>query len=73
MEQRMLIAVLIVALASLFVFDTIRLRRMQAQRDLAKKEVAEVKTEFLSRISHEIKTPMNVIVEIGRASCRERV
>ena len=62
MEQRMLIAVLIVALAGLFVFDTIRLRRMQAQRDLAKKEVADVKTEFLSRISHEIKTPMNVIV-----------
>ena len=57
MEQTMLIAVLIAALVGLFLFDTVRLRRMQVQRDAAKEEVAEVKTEFLSRISHEIKTP----------------
>lgn len=52
MEQTMLIAVLIAALVGLFLFDTVRLRRMQVQRDAAKEEVAEVKTEFLSRISH---------------------
>lgn len=46
----MLIAVLIAALVGLFLFDTVRLRRMQVQRDAAKEEVAEVKTEFLSRI-----------------------
>ena len=44
MEQTMLIAVLIAALVGLFLFDTVRLRRMQVQRDAAKEEVAEVKT-----------------------------
>lgn len=51
MEQTMLIAVLIAALVGLFLFDTVRLRRMQVQRDAAKEEVAEVKTEFLSAAS----------------------
>ena len=34
MEQTMLIAVLIAALVGLFLFDTVRLRRMQVQRDV---------------------------------------
>ena len=46
MEQTMLIAVLIAALVGLFLFDTVRLRRMQVQRDAAKEEVAEVTTEI---------------------------
>ena len=37
----MLIAVLIAALVGLFLFDTVRLRRMQVQRDAAKEEGRE--------------------------------
>ena len=51
MEQTMLIAVLIAALVGLFLFDTVRLRRVQVQRDAAKEEVAEVKTEFF--VAHQ--------------------
>lgn len=47
----MLIAVLIAALVGLFLFDTVRLRRMQVQRDAAKEEVAEVKTRVF--VAHQ--------------------
>ena len=36
--------------------------RANRERDEAKQEVADAKTEFLSRVSNEIKTPMNVII-----------
>ena len=51
MEQTMLIAVLIAALVGLFLFDTVRLRRMQVQRDAAKEEVAEVKSRVF--VAHQ--------------------
>lgn len=49
----MLIAVLIAALVGLFLFDTVRLRRMQVQRDAAKEEVAEVKQSFVAHQSRD--------------------
>ena len=36
--------------------------RANRERDAAKQEVSDAKTEFLSRVSNEIKTPMNVII-----------
>lgn len=51
MEQTMLIAVLIAALVGLFLFDTVRLRRMQVQRDAAKEEVARSKNRVF--VAHQ--------------------
>ena len=63
MEQTMLIAVLIAALVGLFLFDTVRLRRMQVQRDAAKEEGAKEKSLSIARSLKQLNTPIDVIVK----------
>ena len=59
----MLIAVLIAALVGLFLFDTVRLRRMQVQRDAAKEEGAKEKSLSIARSLKQLNTPIDVIVK----------
>lgn len=51
-----------VILCAVIVTAAILLRRAEKEKQAALRQVSEAKTEFLSRISNDIKTPMNVIV-----------
>ncbi|WP_324293103.1 ATP-binding response regulator [Lacrimispora defluvii] len=57
-----IIGVLIGALCIVTATAAALVHQAHLERDAAKKEVADAKTEFLSRVSYDIKTPMNVII-----------
>lgn len=62
LESTVLLIIFLVLLCMTVIISVILIRKAQRERDAALQKVSEVKTEFLSRISNEIKTPMNVIV-----------
>lgn len=72
MELMIPIVILAAALCVETLVFAVLLRRTVKERDAAKRKEAEVKTEFLSRISHDIKTPMNVIVGATALGLEER-
>ncbi len=46
----------------LLAVSILAVRRVRQERETAQQKVTETKTEFLARVSNDIKTPMNVIV-----------
>lgn len=66
MENVALIIVFSILLCVMAVICTALVRRERQEKEAALLDVANAKTEFLSRVSYDIKTPMNVI--IGTAS-----
>lgn len=62
LESTVLLIIFLVLLCMTAIISVILIRKAQRERDAALQKVSEAKTEFLSRISNEIKTPMNVIV-----------
>lgn len=54
--------IFVVILCVMAVVSASKIRRAERERNEALQKVADAKTEFLSQISNDIKTPMNVIV-----------
>ncbi len=57
-----LLVMFAVILGVVIITAAILVRRAEKEKQAALRQVSEAKTEFLSRISNDIKTPMNVIV-----------
>lgn len=57
-----LIGILLLLVVSMTVVSVIAVRKAESERTAALQKISETKTEFLGRISNDIKTPMNVIV-----------
>lgn len=62
MGSTIVIGILIAALCVVTAVSAVLVHRAHQERDAAKREVADAKTGFLSRVSYDIKTPMNVII-----------
>lgn len=62
MESAVWVLVMFLILCVVVVTAVILVHRANRERDMAKQGLADAKTEFLSRVSYDIKTPMNVIV-----------
>ena len=61
-ENTVLIGILLLLLVIMAVVSVIAVRKAESERAAALQKISETKTEFLGRISNDIKTPMNVIV-----------
>lgn len=57
-----LLVIFLVLLCGMAVISTILIHRAEKEKEEAVQQVSKAKTDFLSRISNDIKTPMNVIV-----------
>ncbi|MGN0484841.1 MAG: hybrid sensor histidine kinase/response regulator [Lachnospiraceae bacterium] len=62
MENAVWVLMMLLILCVVVVVALIFVHRANGERDTAKQELADAKTEFLSKVSYDIKTPMNVIV-----------
>lgn len=62
MGSTIVIGILIAVLCVVTAVSAVLVHRAHQERDAAKREVADAKTGFLSRVSYDIKTPMNVII-----------
>ena len=67
-----LLIIFAVILCVVIVTAAILVRRAEKEKQAALRQVSEAKTEFLSRISNDIKTPMNVIVGMTALGWRIR-
>lgn len=61
-ENTILIAIILLLLVIMAVVSIIGVKREEKEKEAALQKVSEIKTEFLARVSNDIKTPMNVIV-----------
>lgn len=62
LEKTILLIIFLVLLCIMAAVSAVLIRRAEREKEAALQQVSEAKTEFLSRISNDIKTPMNVIV-----------
>lgn len=62
LENTILFVVFLVLLCGMAFGCAVLVRRAEQEKRRAWQELSETKTEFLSRVSNDIKTPMNVIV-----------
>lgn len=62
MENAVWVIAMFLILCVVIVTAVICVGRANRERDIAKQGLAETKTEFLAKVSYDIKTPMNVIV-----------
>lgn len=62
MEKTILIIALLGISCVMTVACILLARRVRTEKEKAKAQVTEAKTQFLSRVSNDIKTPMNVII-----------
>lgn len=62
LENAILLVIFVVILCVMAAVSATKIRRAERERDEALQQVSDAKTEFLSQVSNDIKTPMNVIV-----------
>lgn len=62
MESAVWVLVMFLILCVVVVTAMFLVHKANRERDMAKQGLADAKTEFLSKVSYDIKTPMNVIV-----------
>lgn len=62
MDNAVWVLTMFLILCAVIAAAVICVRRANRERDRAKQGLAETKTEFLAKVSYDIKTPMNVIV-----------
>lgn len=62
LENTILFVIFLVLLCGMAIGCAVLVRRAEREKQQILQELSETKTEFLSRVSNDIKTPMNVIV-----------
>ena len=62
MESTVWVILMFLVLCVVVVTAVFLVHRANRERDMARQGLADAKTEFLSKVSYDIKTPMNVIV-----------
>ena len=72
-ESGILLLIFLLLLGAILAVSIVLIRKAERERDEALQHVADARTDFLSRISNDIKTPMNVIMgmtAVGRITRR---
>ena len=71
-ESGILLLIFLLLLGTILAVSIVLIRKAERERDEALQHVADARTDFLSRISNDIKTPMNVIMGMT-ADLRSRI
>ena len=69
-ESGILLLIFLLLLGAILAVSIVLIRKAERERDEALQHVADARTDFLSRISNDIKTPMNVIMGMTAVGLR---
>ena len=70
-ESGILLLIFLLHLGAILAVSIVLIRKAERERDEALQHVADARTDFLSRISNDIKTPMNVIMGMTAVGLEE--
>ena len=70
-ESGILLLIFLLLLGAILAVSIVLIRKAERERDEALQHVADARTDFLSRISNDIKTPMNVIMGMTAVGLEE--
>ena len=72
-ESGILLLIFLLLLGTILAVSIVLIWKAERERDEALQHVADARTDFLSRISNDIKTPMNVIMGMMRSDLKSRI
>lgn len=70
-ESGILLLIFLLLLGAILAVSIVLIRKAERERDEALQHVTDARTDFLSRISNDIKTPMNVIMGMTAVGLEE--